>query len=52
MLQFGHLSKDCAEPKRELTCLKCKGVGHTQKHCTKTTEIKMINVIIALLINI
>lgn len=30
---YGHLSRDCTEPKRELRCLKCNRTGHTQRHC-------------------
>ncbi|XP_043468376.1 uncharacterized protein LOC122502409 [Leptopilina heterotoma] len=31
--KFGHISRDCPDPRRELYCVKCKGKGHTQRHC-------------------
>lgn len=31
---FGHLSRNCPEPKRPLICRACQQTGHTQRHCT------------------
>lgn len=30
---FGHISKNCPEPRKELKCTKCNQTGHTQRHC-------------------
>lgn len=30
--KYGHIAKDCDEPKRTLVCFKCKGEGHTARH--------------------
>lgn len=31
--QYGHLSRDSPQPRRELKCLKGEMTGHTQRHC-------------------
>ncbi|XP_042148722.1 uncharacterized protein LOC121837217 [Ixodes scapularis] len=31
--RFGHIARDCPEPKRPLKCLSCGKTGHTQRHC-------------------
>lgn len=33
--KFGHIARDCTEPKRELKCRRCMKTGHTQRHCTE-----------------
>lgn len=38
--KFGHISKDCPDPRRELFCVKCSGKGHTQRHCTVVAHIR------------
>ena len=35
--KYGHISKDCPEPKRELICRACGQRGHTQRHCTASS---------------
>lgn len=30
---YGHVSRDCPQPCRELACLKCNATGHAQRHC-------------------
>lgn len=47
-IKSGHISKDCTEPRRELKCLKCNGIEHTQRHCTvqvstKKSEVNVIH---------
>lgn len=37
--RFGHISRDCPEPKREITCLRCGQTGHTQRHCERQITV-------------
>lgn len=40
--KYGHISKDCAEPKKEVICRGCKGSGHIQKNCTASKTMNLI----------
>ncbi|KAL1481956.1 hypothetical protein MTO96_034117 [Rhipicephalus appendiculatus] len=30
---YGHIARDCPEPKRPLKCQRCQSTGHTQRNC-------------------
>ncbi|KAL1445723.1 hypothetical protein MTO96_044868 [Rhipicephalus appendiculatus] len=30
---YGHIARDCPEPKRPLKCQRCQGTDHTQRNC-------------------
>ncbi|KAL1430879.1 hypothetical protein MTO96_014736 [Rhipicephalus appendiculatus] len=30
---YGHIARDCPEPKRPLKCQRCQATGHTQRNC-------------------
>ncbi|KAM7284063.1 uncharacterized protein ISCGN_001166 [Ixodes scapularis] len=36
--QYGHLARDCPQPKRPLKCLRCNGTDHTQRHCREVAQ--------------
>lgn len=36
---YGHIARDCAEPRRELKCLRCRKSGHTQRHCKEEANL-------------
>ncbi|XP_040066225.1 uncharacterized protein LOC120839891 [Ixodes scapularis] len=36
--QYGHLARDCPQPKRPLKCLRCNGIDHTQRHCREVAQ--------------
>lgn len=35
---FGHISKNCLEPKEIENCKKCGQNGHAQRHCSHTVQ--------------
>lgn len=40
---YGHMSRDCPQPKKTYQCTKCRVEGHTAKYCTlKTPEVSLI----------
>lgn len=36
--QYGHMTRDCSQPKRPLRCLRCEGTDHTQRHCREVAQ--------------
>lgn len=41
--EYGHLSRECKEPKRELFCRNCKQKGHRQGSCTAAAPAPTVN---------
>ncbi|KAL1417352.1 hypothetical protein MTO96_026932 [Rhipicephalus appendiculatus] len=31
--EYGHIARDCPQPKRPMKCLRCNRTDHTQRHC-------------------
>ncbi|KAL1444709.1 hypothetical protein MTO96_045436 [Rhipicephalus appendiculatus] len=43
--QYGHIARDCPEPKRPMKCLRCNGTDHTQRHCNVVLQRNEANTV-------